>query len=791
MNRILALGTAVIFSFAIGGIAYFAFYAQADREEVRDQQQESTLMLAVNEQKVPEVAKLPLADKMQNEKVAAKLPSSVTRQNAQTAGQLPMDDSNHPRLFFDTADIPALRRQISTTHSEIWTYIDRYATSLVGESPPTSVPVEQNLETFRVAGNQVIVPAFSCVITQDPNLCEGAKQYLLTYSAWANWDEQNHRDLGLAHMLMGNAIAYDWLYQFLSSDERQFVRDNLAGWAEKMYEASASPTFVDEWQNWWRIAYLQNHYSTNNSALGVVGLVLLGEDVRAEQWVAHAQSKMADLQLLLNGIDDGTWHEGIPYQNYQLSMMLPFLVNLERIQGIDLLPHDYLRKFAYWRLYNLLPGSPEFALQTGNFDAYWSNDYPPQSLLRFVAREYGDGFAEWTAQQILANLGRSADQQTMPWYIFELLYYDPSVSAHAPSGLNLSRLFPDHGAVIWRTGWSQNDLVFSLKNGPHGGRSAYHAFLEQQQPWDCDGSGCEYSLGHEHDDNNTFSIWQSGQWLAAETIGYDRFETSLHNTILVDGQGQQRIPGGHEPSELLGRDNYFEANASTSGFDYLASNATGSYQNIEGIEDITRYVLFVRPGYFLILDHMEADRVHDYDWVVHLGGEPDIADNWIRSSAEGGQVLGVGIVSPQPFATSSGNDEQPYIRIRPTSSVADTNFINLLYPTDENGWDARPIVALEEDNGKAALVRVQFDGEQGVDDIMLRYDKASAMLELGPYAFDGHVAVVSRVLRMAKCKGSLSTVERFWLVTQMEQLWPKTFREIWHLRPIMKDPLCS
>ena len=42
-------------------------------------------------------------------------------------------------------------------------------------------------------------------------------------------------------MLMGNAIAYDWLYSVLTPDERLLVGTSLAHWANAMLEASEQP----------------------------------------------------------------------------------------------------------------------------------------------------------------------------------------------------------------------------------------------------------------------------------------------------------------------------------------------------------------------------------------------------------------------------------------------------------------------------------------------------------------------------------------------------------------------
>ncbi len=174
-------------------------------------------------------------------------------------------DNNHPRLFFDAGDIPALPAKAATTHQEIWLPIKDYVDSQLGNVPPVAPAADDSLSAYRNYGNMLIPFAFACVITGEADYCNLTKTHLLTYATWEQWGENDYRDLGHAHMLLGNAIAYDWLYDILTPAERQIVRESLAGWAQKMYEASSEP-FEISWGNWWHKSYLQNHYWINNSA---------------------------------------------------------------------------------------------------------------------------------------------------------------------------------------------------------------------------------------------------------------------------------------------------------------------------------------------------------------------------------------------------------------------------------------------------------------------------------------------------------------------------------------------
>lgn len=655
----------------------------------------------------------------------------------------------HPRLFFSQNDIATLQAQAATTHQEIWIPIRDYVDSQLGTVPPESVPPDTDGETFVNYGNQVIALAFACVISEDASYCDLAKTYLLTYAGWEHWDEDGQRSRGHAHMLLGSTIAYDWLYEALSPTERQTVRESLASWAQKMYEASEGP-YQGLWENFWHTSYLQNHYWVTHSALGMAGLALLGEEDRAQTWIDQAVSKLSRGRYVLNGIGDGSWHESIYYQNYALTVSLPFLVNLRRIQGTDLLPHAYLRNYPYWRIYNHIPNSTQFILAYGDFEWTWIDSEAPQNVLRFAANEYGDGYAEWMAQQLTTAGGRFASLWSSPWYVFEFLYYDPMINPQSTGDLEKARVFPDLEGVIWRTGWDEDDLIFGLKTGAYGGRFAFNTFTQEIYPWEppCADTECSLATGHDHDDTNGFYIHRAGHWLAPETVGVDISATAAHNALVIDGQGQYRPPDDHYgmyPEDYFGSDGYLKAAASTPNFNYVAADATRRYKNIADFEDITRHVVFVRPDYFVMLDNLAADAPHQYDWVCHFGESVSIGGDWIRGDAGGGQILGVGVVAPRPFQAITGNDGQPYVHIRPTSPVDDVRLIHVLYPTDDASWNARPSGTVLDDTGHAVAVRVQRnDGSDRIDDILLTYTQSITKMAVGPYTYNGQVAVVTQ-----------------------------------------------
>jgi hypothetical protein len=673
-----------------------------------------------------------------------------------TVSVTPTAASQHPRLFFSGQDVLALQEAGRTTHAEIRQPILEYAIGLL-DSPPPTYPGQADYSAFTNAANRLIPLAFAYAVTGDERFSDLTREHLLAYAAWEYWggdSELGDRDLTLSFMLKGNALAYDWVYDQLSETDRTTIRSALAQHAQEQYLAATNP-YTSTWRNWWRHSFAQNHWHVNNTAVGMAALALEGEDSRTTTWLDHVVGQMEINDYVLGGIQDGTWHEGVYYQNMMLTLSLPFFHNLERLKGQDIFPDAYLENFIQWKLYNYLPGTRQFALSYSSFFVDWGwNAGDHQNVLRLMARRYRSGHAEWLAQQIIAADGRYASVYHAPNYVFEFLYYDPTVTPVAPTALSHDRTFSDLEGVVWRTGWDSDDVVFGLRTGPYGGRFLYETYLDDAYPFDMVGD--ELNVGHNQPDANTFYLYKGGTDLSSELPIRAREETTqLHNTLLVDGQDQYFADWHNRIYEDT--DAKLEAVYGTPNFSYLASDATNRYRekNDDGpgspgdwmIDEFTRYVLFAKPDYLVIVDDIRSEIPHRYDWVCHTaeGGAIAVEGDWVKGAANGDDVLGVKVLAPSGFAYETGvsiheytSHEKPYVRVRPAADAADTRFVTLLYPTDEANWGSKPAMSLLGDTDQAAGVRVALDGTQ---DHLIRYGSEGSVA-IGGYALTGAVASV-------------------------------------------------
>jgi len=173
-----------------------------------------------------------------------------------------------------------------------------------------------------------------------------------------------------------------------------------------------------------------------------------------------------------------------------------------------------------------------------------------------------------------------------------------------------SHAFPWSGHYVMRSGWDAEAAYLLFDAGPYG-------------------------YGHQHEDKLHFVLWSHGRQLLLDpgNFSYDRsrwrryvLSTRGHNTIMVDGQDQQRR-GKREtyfwPRPWTGKqpDSYDARWLSTMKYDFAAGVYNDGYGRGRKLTVIhRRRVLFVKPSYFIVVDVLEPadDEEHVYEALFHL-----------------------------------------------------------------------------------------------------------------------------------------------------------------------------
>ncbi len=459
----------------------------------------------------------------------------------------------HPYLYFNANDIPAFREKLKEGHpAKLW---------------------EQILERDDIYNN-----AFKYLITGEQECLDKCKARIEEMIARKSWhpdgERLDHVTLENGYSLLEMAVAYDWLYQALSPDERVRLREAIvAKGCEIIY----------------RECHDKGHWATPRAnwcpdikgPLGVAALALLGEDKRAPMWAGYAAQEVDGYLHVAVGPDGGC-QEGTYYTGHGVQMSLYLLDALKRLTGVNLFDNNHLRNMIYFYLYCYQPFPNR--QWTCNFEDSNSAVHGCRQNLMRLANEYDDGYYRWLYDNIVAipHSYQAAQNEAHTFKPFEFIWWSDEVEPTPPDDLPLSRWFRDVGWVVLRSGWEGWEPLFAFKSG----LDAY---------------------GHIHKDNNDFMLHAYGSVLAT-IVGYGYIDTVAHNVIVtnIHQYGQRGRIVDFVPGD---------------GVDYVCGDAADSYPDLD---KCLRHVVFVKPYYIVIFDEVESNgNTPAYEWQMIGSGEID------------------------------------------------------------------------------------------------------------------------------------------------------------------------
>lgn len=445
----------------------------------------------------------------------------------------------HPRIIATSSDFARIKSMIQSgepTISKWYQDIQKQGEKHLNLPLPTDdLPDGRRMIGSRQVGPLVINLGMLYHLSDDAAKKEQYKQRIwdevYTVSQFPNWNEENEF-LNTAEFMEGLAIAYDWLYDAWTPEQRQILED-------AMIQKGLVKT-LEAYNNnvWWIRTYPRtNNWNAVCNGASVLTLMAIGDLNR--EIVLPSQEKVTMQQfggkildgafnaledyILLEFTPDGAWAEGPSYWKYTLEYIVRFIASLESAlgtsYGYDQTPG--LSKTAYFPTY--LSG----AVGSLNYGDASSNKVISAEEL-WVAKKYGD--------QLLASVHldnkikyRNAGSE------FEMLWYESSLYIPGQT-LELDQYFSGTEVATFRSKWEDPNTNFlGLKAGnnvvSHGhydlGSFVYEALGQQ---WAIDLGKDDYNLpGYSNYDK--------------ERLTYYRLNPEGHNTLVInpDGGAQQNI----------------------------------------------------------------------------------------------------------------------------------------------------------------------------------------------------------------------------------------------------------
>jgi len=652
---------------------------------------------------------------------------------------------NHPRLLFETTDVPALRTKLQDGGDDDNAYnaMRLWASSALLSPVTTLLGSWEGLHTVGQLGLVAHVDTAGAPFAAK---CREVVLYLVR-----NRDVSSD-EFGSALRLQTMALGYDLAFADATPAECEEVCTEMRTYLDFM------PTHINYFSYQYN-PYTGNHGLTVGASMGLA-VIALWDDVPA---VDHAllASYMAFGDALVQKCtsdilgSDGAYKEGVLYGGWIFRMLAPYAEARLRFDGTDLVSDPRFARVAEWLCYEVLP---EGSGRTNNLnDSPWSTR--PLALhntyLAWAQSRFGSVLAKYLQRHVTGIYGFDysiyADRVATALWTQPLPLVDPATIL--PAG----KLFADRGLYAYRSGWKSgaagNEILFTFYSGTFFG-------------------------GHAQEDQNHFTLAAYGERLVMDcgSVGSTSVpkQTESHNAILVDGVGQ------HNAGNSIGTDGAIAASLLTPFADFVHGDASQAYAtyspfNAAGVPFPTsdwswgydggnpllradRRVLVVKgvdaPPWILMADDIAKDGVaHTYNWLLHLRADLTVSTNARPVVAQGGTAsLEIYFAHPEPndLAVSAatylhgGIDPSTLRLVASTTSIA-PRFCTALVPLpigtaspNYTSWQIGDATALALDWGPVRDVAVH-DPERALVGSLV---PADSLVTPDSIATDGALALV-------------------------------------------------
>ncbi len=599
-------------------------------------------------------------------------------------------DSPHPSLLFEIREVPALRDKVRSDP------LARGAFEQMRRRADGFLLVDTTRYVFHgsVAGRALTTQALNLAMTGHTT---GDRRYLdkaqaIVCAAAGQSDVQDFAELNgalaVADAVHGYAVAYDWLYLFLTDEQRALIRREIRSFGEWLYEHSHTDFWGEDEPR--RMAH--NWNGVTHGGLGLAALAL-GE---RQAWLERAIARVR-AYLEYSADETGACYEGVSYMGYGLQNVVPMAVALKRQGGPDLLAESPTARLApEYVLWQVLPGGGRIV----PINQCAHTLHPSPGVFHIISR-FQDRAGLWGWLRLFGPDGDSTYGASswlgggcaLPYVV---LWADPSLTPQSPvdAGLALSHFFA-RGQVSARDGWDPLDTLVTFTSGK--------------------GIPGIWNQG----DENSFTFYSRGEQFAIDP-GAGWGKTAEHNAILIDGEGQGSDGG---PAAVQGKMVKVEDRGRSV---YVLGDATAAYRARQPMLRARRQLLFGRAPrpYLLIADDIQKDEAeHEYSWLLYsaegnqLEVRPDTNTGSIRGKARGAacQVHFLWPRSGLSRQTAVARDRLPLLTA--TTTAVNPRFVVLLVPVDQG--EEPPEVGCE---GAPPEMRIDIRFADGTEDALALMD---------------------------------------------------------------------
>ncbi|MEF3304521.1 heparinase II/III domain-containing protein [Paenibacillus sp. GYB003] len=459
--------------------------------------------------------------------------------------------------------------------------------------------IEQNAMMYRLSG--------------EAKYAERAVREMTALAAFPDWNHAKEF-LNTAEIAAGMGIGYDWLYDYLTPEQRDAVRGAIV---EKGLRKALD---AHNGKAWWtvRTEPASNWSAVCNGGI-IVGALAIGDEEKGLAGEIIARSlRSADSIILKRWEPDGGWSEGPGYWRYMMEYAVSYMAAMQTALGTTYghAQTPGLHKTAYFPVYATGP--------QGTFN-FGDNDSGKMKIpeLFWLAKATND-------PQLSAFRIAMMEDAKQAGGVYDMLWYDPKWREAAVS-LPTDRYFRSAELVTMRGRWNDASTAFvgfkagtAVASHSHSdiGQFVFHAGGEQ---WAIDPGKENYNLpGYFNYDKERYT--------------YYRLRPEGHNTLVIgpDKQFQQNPASMSKIASFVSKPN--EAFAIADMLPAYSRTADAAWRGVK----------FADRKRLIVEDEIRAKAPSDVWWFMHTKASIELsADGKSALLTQNGKRLWVGMAFPK------------------------------------------------------------------------------------------------------------------------------------------------
>lgn len=567
--------------------------------------------------------------------------------------------AGHPRVYFNTADIPRLRE--AALHPQnalaLAEHKKNLASGIEGKLPEPKDPAAGNMDSRVLA--IITSYAYEYAVHGDENSGRLAVSSLHNYLRTVVYPPKDYNNTGQTVFTIG--AVYDWCYPLLTAEDRESLYRAAIETAGKM-EIGWPPV---------KQGNVTGHGPEGQlfRDLLVASVAMYDESPEMYRWVAgRFFSRMVETKKFMYPAH--MHHQGVHYCNYRGQWEMLATIIFDRL-GLPQVFGPDQRYLMYWTLYarrgdGQVLRDGDTHINNRPLGEYWTSPFRTMFL---AANYFKDPYLKMEAHRQRPNLEPMQPRQNQACDAVEVLIFnDPNLDPKPLNELPLTKYFPSpKGAMIARTGWEDgidsSSVVAEMKinewyfaNHQHLDAGAFQIYCRGALAID---SGY-YQAGINKTDNpandgssgygSLYDVNYYKRSIAHNVVTvYDpneKFDTKRWEKFKIANDGGQRMPNRwiepREHEELIDPNNGYriaEVLARSSGpdtlrpeYSYLKGDLSRAYSS--KISEYERSFAFLNmndpahPAVMVVFDRVvSSDPSFRKTWLLHGLEQPEVSGN--------------------------------------------------------------------------------------------------------------------------------------------------------------------